>query len=493
MIESLNTMTKIKNFIERSVTFKSGIWYLVSSLLLKGTAFITIPIFTRLLSVEEYGVMAVYSSLVGIMAILSGMDLQAGIGRARFDFNEDYKAFLSSVLMLSFVAFLTVLAIVQFFSSELAELFDIDGQLLLFAVVAGYGAFVLTFYDTHLLFTQKYRFRSFLSIAKTLSEIALTVLFILLLTKERYYGKVYASVSITVSIIALVGFLILRENRTVLFPKAWWYALKIGIPLVPHNLSHIMLAQFDRMAIKALVGATETGLYSFAYNLGMIPLVFLGATNSAWVPWFYRKMNAKSYREIQKATKVFTIFFLILIICIMMLGPELALLLAPENYFSSVRIIPVIVLSYFFQFLYTIYVNYAFFFKKTLAISIGTMMAGGINILLNLWMIPIFGYEIAAWTTVISYLCLFIFHWFNVAILIKATTIALKGMAIPAVIASALALQQYAVTFFVESFSLTERVSRLSSSTAIICALLFFVSKDFFALINNADDGRQTQ
>lgn len=483
----LGTLKMIKNAFTRSVTLKSGIWYSASTLFLKGSAFLTIPIFTRLLTVEDYGVVAVYMSFAGIMSILSGMDLHAGIGRALFDFQENYHAFLSSVLALSSLSFLAVLVFVNLFSYKLAVLFDLEKELLLFAVIAGYGSFVLTFYNTHLLFTQQYRLCSVLSIAKTLAEIFLSIFIILLLTKERFYGRIYSSLIITFIVIALVCFLILRENRTILFPKAWWYALKIGIPLIPHNLSHIMLVQFDRMAIKALIGTVETGLYSFAYNLGMIPLLFLGAANSAWVPWFYRKMHAGSYEEIQKVTKVFTVFFLALTICIMMLAPEMAILLAPKNYLSSVRILPVVVLSYFFQFLYTIYVNYAFYLKKTFAISLGTMMAGVINIFLNLRMIPIWGYEIAAWTTVFSYFALFLFHWFNVAILIKVKTIPLKGMIITATIASALALQQYATMFFAEPFSLTERLLRLSISTMVILLLLVFVSKDFFTLINKSE------
>jgi O-antigen/teichoic acid export membrane protein len=267
--------------------------------------------------------------------------------------------------------------------------------------------------------------------------------------------------------------------------------MKIGLPLIPHSLSGIILAQFDRMAIQSIVGSLETGLYSFAYNIGMIPLVVLGATNSAWVPWFYKQKAQGNSERIRNAVRLFTSGFLIITLGIMVFGPELALIMAPSNYYAGLRIVPIIVLSYFFQFLYTIYVNFAFFKKKTLAISIGTIMAGGLNIALNITLIPIFGYEIAAWTTAISYFCLFIFHWFNVSILLKDKTIPLKEMFVFAIIASVVSLQQYLFNFIFTPFSLYERLIRFGVSSIIIVFLLVYIFnrlKNFFSARESAGE-----
>jgi O-antigen/teichoic acid export membrane protein len=76
-----------------------------------------------------------------------------------------------------------------------------------------------------------------------------------------------------------------------------------------------------------------------------------------------------------------------------------------------------------FFFYYTMYVNYAFYEKKTYLISIFTIIAGGINIGLNYLWIPQYGYSAAAWTTLVSYLILFLLHYLNVRFIIKFSSI----------------------------------------------------------------------
>ncbi len=337
------------------------------------------------------------------MAIVSGLDFNAGIGRAAIDFEEDYPKYLSSVLSLSVGFFLGGLLVISVFSQTISGWVGLSPDLIILAFIAGYGSFVFGFYNYHLLFQQKYKQKSLLHVVKAISEVVLAIIMILLIDKAKYYGRIYSSLMISLVFMVICFIIIFRKSKKIYFAKAWWYAIKIGIPLVPHDLSGVILAQFDRMAIQTLVGATETGLYSFSYNIGMIPLIFLGALNSAWVPWFYKQLLAGRNDKIRKAVKIYSLSFLVITLGIMSLGPELALIMAPSNYHSGVKLVPVVVLSYFFQFLYTVYVNFAFYMKKTLAISIGTIIAGGLNIILNLTMIPVFGYEIAAWTTVISY------------------------------------------------------------------------------------------
>ena len=87
---------------------------------------------------------------------------------------------------------------------------------------------------------------------------------------------------------------------------------------------------------------------------------------------------------------------------------------------DSIQILPVIILSYLFFFLYTMYVQYSFFYKKTYLVALYTLLASVINIFLNYILIPKFGYQIAAWTTVISYFLLFIFHYINVFFLVDS-------------------------------------------------------------------------
>lgn len=88
----------------------------------------------------------------------------------------------------------------------------------------------------------------------------------------------------------------------------WVYGLKISLPIVPHGLGQLLLAQFDRIMIKRIIGDTEAGLYSFAYNVGMIFQVITNSLDTAWTPWFFEKMEAKDYPSIRRVANGYTAF-----------------------------------------------------------------------------------------------------------------------------------------------------------------------------------------
>ena len=76
------------------------------------------------------------------------------------------------------------------------------------------------------------------------------------------------------------------------FSKEYWgYALRIGIPIVPHYLSGIILNQGDRIMIDKMVGKTEVALYGLAYSIGMLVQLFISGMNSALTPWMYSKIK----------------------------------------------------------------------------------------------------------------------------------------------------------------------------------------------------------
>ena len=72
--------------------------------------------------------------------------------------------------------------------------------------------------------------------------------------------------------------------------------------------------------------------------------------------------------------------------------------------------LPFVILSCFFQFLYSFPVNYEMYCKKTKKIGIATSITALINIVLNLWLIPLYGIVGAAIATLAAYFILFLIH-----------------------------------------------------------------------------------
>ena len=96
----------------------------------------------------------------------------------------------------------------------------------------------------------------------------------------------------------------------------------------------------------------------------------------------------------------------------MLLGPEVVLFFGGEKYYQSIEIMPAIILGCFMMGAYTLYVNVEFYEKKTIIISIMTIISAIFNFTTNYIFIPKYGYIAAAYTTLASYFLLFVLHYF---------------------------------------------------------------------------------
>jgi O-antigen/teichoic acid export membrane protein len=454
----------LRNVFERvrkSQTLKAGIWYTATDFFLKGMAFITIPIYTRLLSVQEYGVVSVYGTFVSIFALITGLDLHASIGTGINDFREKKDSFLSSVLFLSLLSFLVFAIAGLIGKNYLSSLLNIKSDVLYLSIIGGYLGFVIEFYSAVKVFEQQYKIKSILSLVNALTNFGLSVFLLLVISRDKYLGRIYGDLFSKVVFSVILFIIITLRGRRLIWPEAWKYSLKISIPLILHSLSGIILSQFDRLAIQKMIDSEKVGLYSYAYNLGMIPSVVLGALNSAWVPWFYDKMYKRDLKEVELKSKYYNEVFL-LFICLMYITiPELGIIMAPRTYSASLVIVPVIISSYYMQFLYTLYVNFAFSHKKTGAISVGTALAGLVNVVSNILLIPKLGYEVAAITTLASYFLLLFFHAVNVRYNLKDRTLSARYIFSNAFLIIFLSLVQYLISRRFFMFSIIERTARL--------------------------------
>lgn len=89
--------------INKKLLIKSSIWYMISNFLTRSMAFITIPIFTRLMTKKQYGDFSVFAGWQSIFLIICGIEIYATLNRARFDFekNNDLNSYITSCLITS--------------------------------------------------------------------------------------------------------------------------------------------------------------------------------------------------------------------------------------------------------------------------------------------------------------------------------------------------------------------------------------------------------
>lgn len=388
---------------------KISTYYLIGNFFNKGMAFLTVPIFTKILSVSDYGIVTTYNSWISILTMVIGFAIHMGIRAAFIDYREKIDDFMAVTTTFTLECGAVMGLFIFIGCLFLRE--NINLTIVILCGLQGLASALLQNYSMYLMMRYQYRFRTALMILPNLISVIASVLAIIFILKSNLYlGRIIPTALITILFSLIIIFLVYKKSH-ILFKKEYLkYALAISAPLVLHGIALNILSQSDRTMITWLADSTQTGIYSLIYNFSMIATVITTSLDGVWVPWFMENLKNRKIEQINKLAKDCINLMTYAIIGVILVGPEVVKILASKNYWEGIEIIPPIVLSNYVIFAYTLYVNIEHFHKKTFYITVNTLLAAGTNILLNLILIPRYGYVAAAYTTLISYLLALVLH-----------------------------------------------------------------------------------
>ena len=391
--------------------FKAGTWYTISNFLLKGIGFISTPIFTRLMSKTEYGDYSNYTAWASIIAILVTLEMSGCVYRARYDYEEDFDGFLSSIVVCGSLITGICYAIVCIFMKYFVLIFDMDSIYIHLMFLTVLISPALSILQAKHRILQKYKSFVALSVGTTVVS-TLASLWCVCHMEDKLFGRIIGMVVPMLVVYLLVYILVAGRGRVFYNKEYWRYAVAFSLPLVPHLLSNTILGSSDRIMIKQLCSAQDAAVYSVAYSCGMIVSILFTSLNQAWEPWLFDRVHEGDYEAVKKASRYYLLFFVILVMGSILVAPELIYIMGGQDYYQAVYAIPPVMAGYGCKFAYTFYVNMERFEKKTKYISIGTIAAAVLNVVLNFIFIPRFGYIAAAYTTLAGFAALVLLHYY---------------------------------------------------------------------------------
>ena len=394
---------------------KAGAGYTIGNIFLKALNFITLPIFASILSESDYGNYSVFAAYESIAFILIGLAIHSSYKNAKYRYEEaDYNRYVATTMKFLVYSGILWLVLANLCYPFLGPLLDLDRISINLLVVFSFSTAVLTCFNADVALEYKYQSYLKISVLNAVSNILLSVLFILtFFSGQRYMGRV---VGTTVPIFVIAIFIILRFLKRAkprkIFDQDLKWGLKYSLPIVPHGLSQVVLSQFDRIMIKRMIGEAEAGIYSFAYNIYMIVNVVANSLDNVWCPWFYEQLNGGNKKKIKKTASYYMFLMLVFSVLIILVSPEIIWILGAGKYGQSVYCVIPIIASGYFAFLYTLPAAVEYYHEKTKYIAAGTVGAAVVNILLNWYFINRYGYVAAAYTTLATYLLYFVVHYF---------------------------------------------------------------------------------
>lgn len=404
-------MEKRQTQDETSVkALKAGVWYTVASFLKKGIAFATTPIFARLMTKGDFGSYSNFTVWLSICAVVCTLNLKSSVFKARFDYEDDFDGYLSSITFLGTLSTACFYAVVIIFQDFFVNLLKIDMIYLHVMFIELMFAPALDILQAKHRIMQRYKLQVAISVFESLSCTFCSVAMVYL-CKDKLFARIIGGEVPDILIYIVIFIILLVRGRKVICTEYWKYAASYSIPVIPHLLSNILLGSSDKVMIRNMIGAEANGNYSMAYSCGNIIGTLMSSFNMAMTPWLYQKLHAEEDDSIRRVNRVYIVSFMVILMSAILLAPEIIWILGGEKYAGVERIVPPIMLGYGFKFAYTSYVNVEQYNRKTGIVSVGTLIAATFNIITNLIFLPIFGYSAAAYTTLAGFIMLLFLHY----------------------------------------------------------------------------------
>lgn len=404
-------MNYLKKYRSLSETAKAGIWFVICSFLQKGISFITVPIFTKILTKEEYGTYSLYLSWVQIILIFTSLNLFNGVldnGLSKFENDRD--RFISAMQGLIITSTTIVFGIFGLGHDLIENLFELSPIYILLMFVEMYVKPSILLWSGKQRFEYRYKKLVIITLLESLVNPLLGLLMISLM-KDRALARILSVVIVEFVFCSIIMICQFVRGKTFFSKKYWLYGIKLAIPMLPHYLSGTILNQGDRIMIEKMDGVASVAIYSVAYSIGMLIQMFTGAINGAITPWIYESIKNKTTNGIAKTFNGLLCLVAGICICLMTLSPELMLIFGSGEYVQGAYVIPPVAVSVYFIFLYYLFSLPEFYFEKTRFLFIASLGAAILNIILNFFFIRLFGYVAAGYTTLVCYIIYSIGHY----------------------------------------------------------------------------------
>ncbi|HCF38363.1 MAG TPA: hypothetical protein DER56_04715 [Thermosipho africanus] len=182
----MSSMKFMKNRI-----VKASMWYTATEFFVKGLAFLTIPIYTRLLTTQDYGLASLYATWVSILTIIVGLNLNTSITKAKYDYKNEYDNYVASIMSFSFIVFCCCLLLFILSRNILESLTGFNTWILLFMLFQAYFTFVKTSLIAKFRVEYNYKKISIISVLINVFGVVLSIFLITSVFKEQsYLGKI---------------------------------------------------------------------------------------------------------------------------------------------------------------------------------------------------------------------------------------------------------------------------------------------------------------
>ena len=404
----------LKNKIKHSYIKQIGkdtIIYGIGGVIAKSIGILLLPIYTRIFDAAEYGNIAMFGVINGLLGSILVMGMDSA--QSYYFFEQKTKGITSqarlvtSILQFRILCGVFVVSVVSilspffnnwFFNGALSwQYFVIAFSSVFFSQIVGQSAQV---------FRLIYKPIGYIGITLTQTLLSASTALILIIYFDAGVLGFFIGALIGAMVAALFGWWHVRKYLVWnCWHKHWWPRLvKFGLPLMPTALIMFVMNASDRLFVNHFNGMEALGLYAIGAKIA--GLITLGITTfrMAWWPVAMDAMHGTDGPDLFKTVgRLYLGFGSAAVVFITTLSPYLIRWFAAPEYYSAYPIVGI--LSWFSIFYGFYLISSAGIWKaeKTVWAPLTMGIAASINVILNYWLVPRYGPMAAAAATSLSF------------------------------------------------------------------------------------------
>lgn len=392
--------------------------YGLGGALVGALAFILLPLYSRVLTPAEYGTVAVMAAVTAVLSLTMPLGLHGAVTRLYFETAdvEERRQRVGAIwlAMVGIALFLGALA--QVFGAAAFGLLLPAVPFYPYGVLAVWTAVASVFARIPLGLLQiEERAREYVALTIGMALLT-TLLTVILVVTLRLGAAGYLAGALAAGIVMAPVYVLLTTRRANVRwrPDIVRSALLYGTPLVPHGLAGWTLELSDRAILQRFVSLASLGIYSLAYQFGVLMNVVGTALNNAWIPFVFKRLNEDRSDAGASLSRLATYFAAAIAwagLGVAMLAGDAIAVLTPVAFHDAIPLAPWIVFGCALQALYYVPGNLVLARGRTSRLAIVTFSAAVMNVTLNLALVPRYGVAAAAWATFASYLLMLGLAW----------------------------------------------------------------------------------
>lgn len=390
--------------------------YTISNFAVAGVPFLLLPVLTRILSPEDYGLIAMFTMVVSFFVVAAGLNIHGAVMVRYFEPKKfSMPCYVSTTLCILIITTVLLAIFVWIFSRQIQLITALPLKWLMLAViVAAFQFLVQTLLTLWQASKQPLKFGA-LRLNHALMDGLVSILLVVVMLYS-WQGRLFG-IALAWTVTALIALYWLRREHWLTRNLSMAYArdaLRYGIPLLPHAIGGLLLATADRFMVTNFLDVASTGIYLVAIQIGLILGIAADAFNKAFAPWLMESLHNADLAKKRKIVRHTYLYFIVIIFLALagsVCAPQLLGILVGPKYQSASPIIGYIMLGNAFTGMYYMVTNYIFFARRTELLSVLTISVGVITTLFNWQLIQINGITGAAQAFMIGQALLFLGAW----------------------------------------------------------------------------------